>query len=70
LIEQLGEIYLIKSSIKTIVMKRNKLLLEKRKTYVHEYVKRNSKKQMKVIINELVEHLFISEKTIYNILKQ
>lgn len=51
-------------------MKRSKLLLEKRKTYVQEYVKSNSQKQMKVIINELVEHLFISEKTIYNILKQ
>lgn len=51
-------------------MKRSKELLDKRKQFVQNYVKDNSAKQMKVIINELVEQLFISEKTIYNILKQ
>lgn len=51
-------------------MKRSKELLDKRKQFVQNYVKDNSTKQMKVIINELVEQLFISEKTIYNILKQ
>jgi len=51
-------------------MKRSKTLLDKRKTFIHNYVEDNSAKQMKVIINELVNKLFISEKTIYNILKQ
>jgi hypothetical protein len=51
-------------------MKRSKELLSKRKQFVQKYVEDNSTKQMKVIINELVEQLFISEKTIYNILKQ
>ncbi|WP_156168374.1 hypothetical protein [Kordia zhangzhouensis] len=51
-------------------MKRSKELLDKRKEFIHNYVEDNSTKQMKVIINELVNRLFISEKTIYNILKQ
>lgn len=51
-------------------MKRNKTLLDRRKEFIHTYVEDNSTKQMKVIINELVDKLFISEKTIYNILKQ
>lgn len=51
-------------------MKRSKELLDKRKQFIHNYVEDNSAKQMKVIINELVDRLFISEKTIYNILKQ
>ncbi|SEL68886.1 hypothetical protein SAMN04487910_3048 [Aquimarina amphilecti] len=50
-------------------MQRSKLLLEKRKQFVHNYVENNSEKQMKVIVEELIEQLFISEKTIYNILK-
>jgi len=50
-------------------MQRSKLLLEKRKRFVQDYVENNSEKQMKVIIDELIERLFISEKTIYNILK-
>lgn len=50
-------------------MQRSKLLLEKRKQFVKHYVEENSEKQMKVIIEELIERLFISEKTIYNILK-
>ncbi|AXG68886.1 hypothetical protein KORDIASMS9_01104 [Kordia sp. SMS9] len=51
-------------------MKRSKELLDRRKKFIHNYVEDNSAKQMKVIINELVDKLFISEKTIYNILKQ
>ncbi len=50
-------------------MQRSKLLLEKRKQFVQDYVENNSEKQMKVIIEELIDRLFISEKTIYNILK-
>ncbi|WP_415327975.1 hypothetical protein [Chryseobacterium sp. MMS23-Vi53] len=51
-------------------MKRSKELVEKRKDFVLEYVKRNQNKQMKVIVNELTEMLFLSERTIYNILLQ
>ena len=50
-------------------MQRNKQLLEKRKNFVHDYVKNNSEKQMKIIVSELTERLFISERTIFNILK-
>ena len=51
-------------------MQRSKLLLEKRKQFVHNYVRNNAEKQMKVIIAELTDRLFISERTIFNILKQ
>jgi len=51
-------------------MKRSKELVEKRKDFVIEYVKRNQNKQMKVIVTELTEMLFLSERTIYNILLQ
>ncbi len=50
-------------------MQRCKNLLKKRKHFVETYVKDNPTKQMKVIVSELSERLFISEKTIYNILK-
>ncbi len=45
-------------------------LLEKRKDFVKSYVKKNQEKQMKLIIAELSERLFISERTIYNIINQ
>jgi hypothetical protein len=51
-------------------MKRSKELVEKRKDFVIEYVKRNQSKQMKVIVTELMEMLFLSERTIYNIILQ
>jgi len=51
-------------------MKRSKELVEKRKDFVIEYVKRNQSKQMKVIVTELTEMLFLSERTIYNIILQ
>ncbi len=50
-------------------MKRSKELLESRKNYVKSYVNHNQHKQMKVIVCELTERLFVSERTIYNILK-
>ena len=50
-------------------MRRSKELLAKRRVFVENYVKDNADKQMKVIIAELIERLFISEGTIYNILK-
>lgn len=50
-------------------MKRSKELLAKRKLFIKDYVEKNSNKKMKDIMSELVERLFISEKTIYDILK-
>ncbi|MFC5046970.1 hypothetical protein ACFSTE_10975 [Aquimarina hainanensis] len=50
-------------------MQRSQLLLEKRKQFIKNYVENNSDRQMKVIVEELIERLFISERTIYNILK-
>ncbi|MCX8533045.1 hypothetical protein [Chryseobacterium luquanense] len=50
-------------------MKRSKDLVEKRKDFVIDYVKRNQNKQMKVIVTELMDMLFLSERTIYNIIQ-
>ena len=49
-------------------MRRSKTLIEKRKEFVTSYVTHNQSKQMKVIVTELTELLFLSERTIYNIL--
>ncbi|MFP9114602.1 hypothetical protein ACLI1A_11715 [Flavobacterium sp. RHBU_3] len=49
-------------------MKRSKELIEKRREFVSNYVIHNQSKQMKVIVSELTEMLFLSERTIYNIL--
>jgi hypothetical protein len=49
-------------------MRRSKELIEKRKEFVTNYVTHNQSKQMKVIVTELTEMLFLSERTIYNIL--
>ena len=49
-------------------MKRACGLLEKRRKYVQNYVHSNQDKQMKLIVAELSEKLFLSERTIYNIL--
>lgn len=51
-------------------MKRSRELIEKRRIYVQSYVESNQHKQMKQIILELSETLFLSERTIYNILNQ
>lgn len=51
-------------------MKRNLTLIEKRRRFVQDYVKQNQDKQMKLIVAELSERLFLSERTIYNILNQ
>ena len=50
-------------------MKRNNDLLEKRKDFVINYIKQNENKQMKVVIQELSEMLFISRRTIYLIIE-
>ena len=51
-------------------MRRSKELLERRKKFIQEYVENNSEKPMKVIVLELVDKLFISERTIWGILKE
>ncbi len=51
-------------------MKRSNNLLEKRREYVQKYVFENQHKQMKRVVLELSERLFISERTIYNIINQ
>jgi hypothetical protein len=49
-------------------MRRSKTLLEKRKDYVKEYLNQNQSKQMKVVVAELSESLFLTERTIYSII--
>lgn len=51
-------------------MKRSYELLEKRRKYVQNYVADNQHKQMKLIVAELSDQLFLSERTIYNIINQ
>lgn len=51
-------------------MKRSSGLLEKRRKFVQNYVLENQDKQMKLIVAELSERLFLSERTIYNIINQ
>lgn len=50
-------------------MKRSKELQQKRKTFVdkHIYEGLSSGKQIKEVVLELQETLFLSERTIYNI---
>ena len=49
-------------------MRRRLELLKKRKIFITNYFKENQDKLHYEIIDELVEQLFISEKTIYNII--
>jgi len=51
-------------------MKRSKILLEKRRAYVINYLNRNQDKQMKVVVSELSDSLFLTERTIYTIINQ
>lgn len=51
-------------------MRRSNKLLEKRRAFVLEYVQENQEKQMKVIVSELSEKLFVTERTIYSILNE
>ncbi|MEW7277835.1 hypothetical protein ABW636_04510 [Aquimarina sp. 2201CG1-2-11] len=51
-------------------MKRNYQLLEKRRKFVQNYVSSNQHRQMKQVVAELSEQLFLSERTIYNIINQ
>lgn len=47
-------------------MKRSTELLEKRRLFIHSYIELNKQKQMKVVVADLIDLLFISERTIYN----
>lgn len=49
-------------------MKRDNELLEKRRQYVSKYILDNKDKQLKVITSELSEQLFLTERTIYEIM--
>jgi hypothetical protein len=51
-------------------MRRSNKLLEKRRAFVLEYVLENQEKQMKVIVSELSEKLFVTERTIYTIINE
>ena len=51
-------------------MRKNYQLLEKRRRFVQEYVCENHHKQMKSVVTELSERLFVTERTIYRILNE
>ncbi|MFT5890886.1 MAG: hypothetical protein ACI9Y7_000984 [Dokdonia sp.] len=51
-------------------MRRSNKLLEKRRAFVLDYVLENQEKQMKVIVSELSEKLFVTERTIYTIINE
>ncbi|KAF2515232.1 hypothetical protein [Flavobacterium foetidum] len=51
-------------------MKRSRTLLEKRRDYVLNYINTNQAKQMKVVVAELSDSLFLTERTIYTIISE
>ncbi|WP_433836053.1 hypothetical protein [Flavobacterium anhuiense] len=51
-------------------MKRSRTLLDKRRDYVINYLNRNQAKQMKVVVAELSDTLFLTERTIYTIINE
>ncbi|MEP6804544.1 hypothetical protein [Flavobacterium sp.] len=51
-------------------MKRSRTLLDKRRDYVINYLNRNQAKQMKVVVSELSDSLFLTERTIYTIINE
>ncbi|WP_291152222.1 hypothetical protein [Flavobacterium sp. UBA7680] len=51
-------------------MRRNRTLLEKRRDYVINYLNQNQAKQMKVVVAELSDTLFLTERTIYTIINE
>lgn len=50
-------------------MRRDNDLLKRRKEFILDYLKKNEHKQMKVVIMELSEMLFISSRTIYKVIE-
>lgn len=51
-------------------MKRSRTLLDKRRDYVMNYININQAKQMKVVVAELSDTLFLTERTIYTIINE
>ena len=51
-------------------MRRSKSLLDRRRNFVMNYINSNQAKQMKVVVLELSEKLFITERTIYKIINE
>ncbi|MDX6191291.1 MULTISPECIES: hypothetical protein [Flavobacterium] len=51
-------------------MKRSRTLLDKRRDYVINYLNSNQAKQMKVVVSELSDTLFLTERTIYTIINE
>ena len=51
-------------------MKRSRTLLDKRREYVINYLNRNQAKRMKVVVSELSDTLFLTERTIYTIINE
>ncbi|WP_166921996.1 hypothetical protein [Flavobacterium poyangense] len=51
-------------------MKRSRTLLDKRRDYVINYLNNNQAKQMKVVVSELSDTLFLTERTIYTIINE
>jgi hypothetical protein len=51
-------------------MRRSRTLLDKRRDYVINYLNRNQAKQMKVVVSELSDTLFLTERTIYTIINE
>ncbi|QZK90621.1 hypothetical protein K5V07_09005 [Flavobacterium sp. CHNK8] len=51
-------------------MRRSRTLLDKRREYVINYLNMNQAKQMKVVVSELSDNLFLTERTIYTIINE
>ncbi|MBE8725807.1 hypothetical protein [Flavobacterium hungaricum] len=51
-------------------MKRSRTLLDKRRDFVMNYLNTNQAKQMKVVVAELSDSLFLTERTIYTIINE
>lgn len=51
-------------------MRRSRTLLDKRREYVINYLNTNQAKQMKVVVSELSDNLFLTERTIYTIINE
>ena len=51
-------------------MRRSRTLLDKRREYVINYLNTNQAKQMKVVVSELSDSLFLTERTIYTIINE
>ena len=50
-------------------MKRSPELLIKRQQFIKDYLEKNSDKQMNQVVKDLSDRLFLTQRTIYNIIK-